>query len=59
MAKKTKEEREAEFIEAIEQVLGFSVLPWQRRLILDIRAASLAGKAIKLTPTFIQKMRKF
>lgn len=45
-SKMTKDEKEAEFIEAIEQLLGFPLMPWQRPIILKVRADSLAGKPI-------------
>lgn len=59
MAKKTKEERETEFIDAVEQVLGFPLLPWQRRLMLEIRTNSLAGRSVRITKTELSKWRKF
>lgn len=44
--RRTKEEREREFIEFIEQTLGFYLIPWQRRVILEARRNSLNGDPI-------------
>lgn len=46
--KRSKEEREAEFVEAVEQILGFPLMPWQRVLLLGVRQASLAGDPINI-----------
>lgn len=44
MAKKSKEEKEQEFIESAERLLGFPLLSWQKPLLLEIRARSLSGR---------------
>ena len=46
--KRPKEEREEEFLTAIEQVLGFPLPDWQKRIILAIRQDSLAGTPINI-----------
>ena len=49
MAKSPDERRarriqlETEFIENVEQVLGFYLIPWQKRVLLAVRRASLEG----------------
>lgn len=48
-SKQTKEEKEAEFISAIELILGFPLKSWHKEQILIVRQASLAGKPIQLT----------
>lgn len=46
--KRTKEEKEKEFIDAIEQLLGFPLMEWQIPWILEIRRKSLAGEPIDM-----------
>ena len=43
---RNKEEREEEFIGAVEQLLGFPLMAWQKPYLIYIRQASLSGKAI-------------
>lgn len=45
---RSKEDREAAFIEATEQLLGFPLMAWQKPYLLYIRQASLSGKPIDL-----------
>lgn len=42
----SREDREAEFIEAIEQLLGFPLMEWQKPYVTYIRRTSLSGKPI-------------
>lgn len=49
MAKQTKEEKEAEFVAAIELILGFPLMEWQKPIIIEIRANSLAGRPLDLS----------
>lgn len=46
--KKSKEAREKEFVDAIEQILGAHLLPWQRELVVRVRNESLAGRGINM-----------
>jgi hypothetical protein len=61
---KTPEERrarrqqlETEFIENIEQILGFPLMPWQRPLILAVRRASLEGNSLDVK-TMVEDARR-
>lgn len=45
-SKLSKEQKEAQFIAGVEQILGFMLVPWQRELIIEIRAQSLSGREI-------------
>lgn len=49
MAKQTKEERESEYLEAIQLLLGFPLMDYQKTLMLEIRAKSLAGQPLDLS----------
>lgn len=44
--RRSKEERDQEFIEAIEQMIGASLMPWQKPVVLYIRECSLSGREI-------------
>lgn len=46
MAKLSKEQKEAEFLDAVEQIAGYHLQNWQRKLLLQVRADSLMGKPI-------------
>ena len=43
---RTKQEREQEFLAAIELTLGFPLMDWQKPILLEIRRKSLNGEAI-------------
>lgn len=45
-AKRTKEEKETEYIQAMEMLLGFPLPEWMKPKMLEIRRASLAGEVI-------------
>lgn len=45
---RSKEERDEEFIAAVEQLLGFPLMGYQKPYLLYIRQASLSGKKIDL-----------
>lgn len=50
MARKTnKEEKEQEFLDAVEMVVGFYLPEWQKDHLRYIRTQSLAGNQIDLT----------
>lgn len=44
--KMTKEEKEAEFVDAVERMLGFPLMEWQKPILLYIRLRSLSGQSI-------------
>ena len=44
--KPSKEEREKEFIDAVEQILGFPLMEHQKILLLKVRQDSLRGRSI-------------
>lgn len=44
--RRSKEERDQEFIDAIEQMIGASLMAWQKPVALYIRECSLSGKEI-------------
>lgn len=44
MAKKTKEEREKEYLDAVEQIFTHPLMPWQRELLLEVRRATTEGR---------------
>lgn len=44
--KRSKEAKEQEFIDAIEQVIGAPLISWQRRLLLEFREAQIRGKKV-------------
>lgn len=44
--KKTKEEREAEYLAAVEQVFSYPLMPWQRDALLEIRRSTIEGRDI-------------
>ena len=48
MANLTKEQKQSQFVEAVEQILGFYLLPWQRDLVIEIRSESLAGRELNI-----------
>lgn len=37
---------ETEFVNNVEQVLGFYLVPWQKRVLLSVRRATLEGTTI-------------
>lgn len=45
---RSKEEKEKEFIDAIEQLLGFPLMEWQIPWMLEVRRKSLAGEQIDM-----------
>lgn len=48
MTAEQKAQKEDEFIEALQQVLGGPILPWQRETILYIRSTSLSGRPVDM-----------
>lgn len=58
-AKRSKAEKESEFIANVEMLLGGALVDWQRDILLEIRRASLEGRELKVTPDWIQARRKF
>ena len=45
-AGRTKQEREQEFLQAIELLLGGKLMEWQKPILLEIRRSSLNGDPI-------------
>jgi hypothetical protein len=41
-----RQKLEKEFVDNVEQVLGFPLMEWQKPLILAVRRASLEGKPL-------------
>lgn len=54
----TKEEREAEFVAAVEQIIGATLPEWQKQLLLLVRAESLAGRRVILTPDMVARAKR-
>lgn len=46
MAKLSREQKETEYLDAVEQVVGYQLQDWQRKMLLQIRADTLTGKSI-------------
>jgi|KBSMisStandDraft_5_1062788.scaffolds.fasta_scaffold1231934_2 hypothetical protein len=54
--KRSREEKEEEFIQAIEQTLGFPLMAWQRPLVVKFLRAHQSGEPIDFAA--IQHARK-
>lgn len=46
--RRDKEEKEQEFVDAVQKLLGFPLMPWQKPILLKIRADTMAGRKIDL-----------
>jgi hypothetical protein len=59
-SKLSKEEKEQDFIDAVQQLLGFELFSWQKERLLEARGQSLAGKKIYIcicSPTWNGELR--
>lgn len=46
--KKSKEERDAEFVAGVENLFGYPLLQWQKMGLVEIKRALLAGEDIDI-----------
>jgi hypothetical protein len=44
--KRSREERESEYLAAVEQVFSYPLMPWQKEALLEIRKATIEGRVI-------------
>lgn len=56
--RRNKEAKEQEFLDAIEQVIGGRLLPWQKPVLLDLRKATLAGESFDFKTAVLESWRQ-
>lgn len=44
--RRSRPEKDAEFLDRLQQVLGFPIMPWQKKVICDMRAAIEGGRPL-------------
>lgn len=57
--KRTKDEREREFIMSVEMVLGHPLFEWQKEWLKEIRKASFEGKKLNITIEDVRRRRGY